>query len=169
MQITENSKPARLRALTISEICTVVSDHRDLLQLIDGKPPADPTAREEYDKNILLGLLKRCPEGLAALGACALDHPHDAAVQAGILKTNSDFQLNLAAKVIDMTATDFEGPFSLFMQVLTRLSELGLSELTTQISRLSGFSSSPIPANEADQQSKPLIENPKKRSGRKAA
>ncbi len=166
VQIIEGTEPVELRAPTVSEICEVVAEHEELLQLFDGPAPANAEAKALADKNIVLALFKRAPQACAAISACALGHPGDKAVERGILSANSDFQLNLLVLSYSMIVREYEGVNGLFTRVLVRLDELGLSELRNLILRLLGLTSTTA-ENPSAQPSR--AERRKKASGRKAA
>lgn len=165
VRIIEGTEPVDLRAPTISEICEVVADHEELLQLFDGPAPTSPEAKALADKNIVLALFKRAPQACAAISACALGHPGNKSVEHGILSANSDFQLNLLVLSYSMIVKEYEGVNGLFTRVLVRLDELGLSELRNLILRLLGSTSTTVenPPAQPPQSAK------KKASGRKAA
>jgi hypothetical protein len=165
VEVLPGMEPLELRAPTISEICAIVADHEDLLQLFDGPAPASAEAKAIADKNIVLSLFKKAPRACAALCACALGSPGDSDVEDDLLHTTDDFQLNLLVLSYSMLVKEYEGVNGLFTRVLVRLDELGLSELRNLILLLSGLTSTTveIPPLQPTQSTK------KKASGRKAA
>lgn len=165
VEVLSGMEPLELRAPTISEICAIVADHEDLLQLFDGPAPASAEAKALADKNIVLALFKRSPKACAALCACALGSPGDRDVEDDLLNTTDDFQLNLLVLSYSMLVKEYEGVNGLFTRVLVRLDELGLSELRNLILRLLGLTSTTA-ENLPVQPPQPAK---KKASGRKAA
>lgn len=164
VQIIAGTEPVDLRAPTISEICEIVGEHEDLLQLFDGPAPTSAEAKALADKNIVLALFRKTPFACAALSAAALGYPGDKSVQKGILSATDDFQLNLLVLSYSMLTKEYEGVNGLFTRVLVRLDELGLTELRNLILRVLGLTSTTA-ENPPEQSPQPA----KKASGRKAA
>lgn len=165
VQITPDTDPVELRAPTLSDICEIVAEHEDLLQLFDGPAPSSAEAKALADKNIVLALFRKTPQACAALSAAALGYPGDKAVQKGILAANDDFQLNLLVLSYSMLTKEYGGVNGLFTRVLVRMEELGLDELKNLILRVLGLTSTT--AESAPEQSSQPVK--KKASGRKAA
>jgi hypothetical protein len=165
VEVLPGMEPLELRAPTISEICSIVAEHEDLLKLFDGPAPANAEAKALADKNIVLALFKRSPRACAALCACALGSPEDKDVEADLLRTTDDFQLNLLILSYSMIVKEYEGVNGLFTRVLARLDELGLTELRKLILRVLGLTSTTA-ENPPVQWPRPIK---KKASGRKAA
>lgn len=165
VEVLPGMEPLDLRAPTLSEICAIVADHEDLLQLFDGPSPASAEAKALADKNIVLALFKRAPRACAALCACALGSSGDTDVEEDLLQTTDDFQLNLLVLSYSMIVKEYEGVNGLFTKVLVRLDELGQSDLRNLILRLLGLTST----TEETPRAVPSQSAKKKASGRKAA
>ncbi len=165
VQIIPGTEPVELRAPTLSDICEIVAEHEDLLQLFDGPAPTSAEAKALADKNIVLALFRKTPHACAALSAAALGYPGDNTVQAGILAANDDFQLNLLVLSYSMLTKEYGGVEGLFTRVLARMEELGLDDLRNLILRILGLTSTTA-ETAPEQSSQPAR---KKASGRKAA
>lgn len=120
-----------VRAPTITELCELLARFPDLLELLDG------SKEEAADKgDAVLHLCRRAPAAVAAFSACAMDRPGNIDFEKALLSKPDDFRIDLAAAAAEALFREHGTLQSFFGRTVQRLQDLGLTNVSSLISRI---------------------------------